>query len=146
MRSHYTKLIRIALIFGVIGFFVFAGLSLLAWRVYPYQPSDDDLMRQLRWTARMVGEKIGGLVLLSIMAFVAARVNRPTWKIGVSTAVVTAVVYQLIAVIVYLVRFGFSSYQTYHNLLSTLFYSIALAWLFGFFAVWKQYRDEKRAV
>src|ERR1039458_8403576 len=88
MRSHYTKLIRIALIFGVIGFFVFAGLSLLAWRVYPYQPSDDDLMRQIRWTAHMVGEKIGGLVLLSIMAFVAARVNRPTWKIGVSTAVV----------------------------------------------------------
>ena len=92
----------------------------------------------------MIGEKIGNMILLSIIAYVAARVNRPTWKIGVSTAVLTAIVYELIGVIVYLVRFGFSAYQTYNNFLWTLSYSIALAWAFGFSAVLKQYKDDKR--
>ena len=150
MRNHFTKLICISIILGIIGFIVFAGSSLLAWKVYPYQPSDDDLMRQIRWGAHMIGEKIGNLIILSIMAYVAARVNRPTWRVGVSTAVVTAIVYVLIGVIVYLARFGFNAYQTYHtayqiyhSFLSTLFCSIALAWIFGFFAVWKQYRYDK---
>ena len=143
MKSHYAKLIRIALIYGSVCFLTWWGLCVLGWWLFPAKSADDELMRQIRWAVHLVGEKIGGSVLLSVTAFFAARAHRPTWKIGVLTAVAAAAVYQLIATVVYLVRFGFSSYQTYNDFLYTMLWTIILAWLFGLFAVWRQYRDEK---
>ena len=145
LSSHYTKLIRIALIFGGAGFLVFAGFSLLAWKFYPYQPSDDELTRQIRWLVHCLGEKIGSLVLVSVLAFFAARAHRPTWKMGVFTGIAAAIVFQLIAVVVYLVRFGPSVYRTYNDFIYTTSSTVELAWLFAFFAVWKQYRRERQA-
>jgi hypothetical protein len=101
-------------------------------------------MRQIRWLAHGLGEKIGSLVLVSVLAFFAARVHRPTWKMGVFTGIATAVVFQLIAVVVYLIRFGPSAYRTYNDFIYTISSTIALAWLFGFFAIWKQYRRERQ--
>jgi tellurite resistance protein TehA-like permease len=145
MNSSYKRLIRIAIIFGVVCFLVFWGLSVLSWRLFPEQHSTDELMQQLHWTIHVLAEKVGGLVLMSLAAFLAARSNRPTWKIGVSTAIATAVVFQLVAIVIYLLRFGVTSYRTYNDFLYTMTSAVMLAWLFGFFAVWRQYRHERHA-
>ena len=145
MNSSYKRLIRVAITFGVVGFLVFWGLSVLSWRRFSEQHSTDEFMQQLHWTIHVVAEKVGGLVLMSLAAFLAARAHRPTWKIGVSTAIATAVVFQLVAVVIYLLRFGVTSYRTYNDFLYTMTSAVMLAWLFGFFAVWKQYRHEKNA-
>jgi tellurite resistance protein TehA-like permease len=145
MNGIYQRLIRVAFVYGVMCYLVFVGLSILSWRLFPEQHSDDELMQQMRWAVHVVAEKVGGLILMSVAAFMAARSHRPTWKIGVFTAIATAVIFQLVAVIVYLVRFGASSYRTYNDFLFTISSAVAFAWLFGFFAVWKQYRHEKNA-
>ena len=145
MNGIYQRLIRVASFYGVVCYLVFVGLSILSWRLFPEQHSDDELVQQMRWTIHVVAEKVGGLILMSLAAFMAARSLRPTWKIGVFTAIATAVIFQLVAVVVYLLRFGASSYRTYNDFVFTMSSAVALAWLFGFFAVWKQYRHEKSA-
>ena len=145
MNSSYKRLIRVAIAFGVMCFLVFGGLSVLSWRLFPEQHSTDELVQQLHWTIHVVAEKVGGLVLMSLAAFLAARSHRPTWKIGVSTAIATAVIFQLVAIVVYLLRFGVTSYRTYNDFLYTMTSAVMLAWLFGFFAVWRQYRHERHA-
>lgn len=145
MSSIYKKLICVAAGFGVVCFLVFWGLSVLSWRLFPEQHPADELIRQLHWTIHVVAEKVGGLVLMCLAAFLSARSYRPTWKIGVSTAIATAVIFQLVAIAVYLLRFGLSSYRTYNDFIYTMTSAVALAWLFGFLAVWKQYRREKDA-
>jgi hypothetical protein len=146
MSNHYAKLVRVALIYGVVCYLVFVGLSVLSWRVFPDHHSDDDLTQQLHWTVHVVAEKIAGLILMSITAFLAARSCRPTWKVGVATAIAAALVFQLVAIVVYLVRFGVSSYRTYNDFFYTIWSAVMLGWLFGFLAVWKQYRNEKHVV
>ena len=145
MNSIYKKLICVAAAYGVVGFLVFWGLSVLSWRLFPEQHPADELIRQLHWTIHVAAEKVGGLVLMCLAAFLAARSHRPTWKVGVSTAIATAVIFQLVAIVIYLLRFGMTSYRTYNDFIYTMTSAVALAWLFGFFAVWKQHRHEKRA-
>src|SRR6516162_11092851 len=82
MNNSYKRLICVAITFGVVCFLVFWGLSVLLWRLFPEQHSTDELMQQLHWTIHVVAEKVGGLILMSLAAFLAARSHRPTWKIG----------------------------------------------------------------
>src|SRR5258706_596929 len=145
MKSHYAKLIRVALFYGSACFVVHWGLSVVGWWLFPNQPGDDELMRQMRRAGHMFGEKILGLVLLSVGAFLASRAHRPTWELGVVTGIAAAVAYQLIAVIVYLVRFGVSAYEAYNDLVWTMLWTAGLAWLFGYLAVRRQYAHEKHA-
>jgi hypothetical protein len=145
MRSHYAKLIRVALLSGIVCFLVHWGLSVVGWWLFPDQPGDDELIRQMRWAGHTVGEKILGLALLSITAFLASRAHRPTWRLGVATGIAAAVAYQLIAVLVYFVRFGVSAYQEYHDFIWTMLWTAGLAWLFGYLAVRRQYLHEKHA-
>jgi hypothetical protein len=145
MNSSYKRLIRVAITFAVVCFLVYWGLSVLSWRLFPEQHSTDELMQQWHWAIHVVAEKVGGLVLMSLAAFLAARSHRPTWKSGVSTAIATGVIFQLVAIMVYLLRFGGTSYRTYNDFIHTMMSTVALAWLFGFFAVWRQYRHERHA-
>ena len=144
MNSICKRLNPTVSVYSVGGYLVFAGLSFLSWRLFPEQHSGDELGREIRWMVHAVAEKIGGLILMCLAAFWAARSHRPTWKIGIFTAIATAVLFQLVAVFVYLLRFGASSYRTYHDFIYTMTSAVALAWLCGFFAVWKQYRHERR--
>jgi hypothetical protein len=144
MDRRYRKLILVTLIYGGVSYLFFDILSFIAWRFFPYHSTDDEMLKQIRWTAHVVIEKIAGLILLSITAFFAARANRPTWKIGLFTAVATAIFFQLIATIVYLVRFGFSAYETYNDFIYTMLWSIGLGYSFGYLAVRKQYLQEKQ--
>ena len=102
-------------------------------------------MRQMRWLGHTVGEKIVNLVLLSVIAFLASRAHHPTWKWGVATGIAAAAAYQLIAVLVYVVRFGLAAYQEYNAFLYTIVLTVLLAWLFGYFAVRRQHLHEKDA-
>jgi hypothetical protein len=143
MNSIYPRLIRVAFLHAVVCYLVFAGLSTLAWAIVPQYDSDNDLTLHIRWAAGIIAEKITGLMLMSLMAFLAARSYRPTWKIGIITAIATAVIYQSVAIVVYVLRFGVSVYRTYNDFIYTISSAVALGWLFGFLAVWKQYRHER---
>jgi hypothetical protein len=145
MKSHYAKLVRVALLYGSVCFLVFWGLSLIGSCLLPNRPKDDELTRQLRWVGIVVGEKIVGLFLLSITSFLASRAHHPTWKWGVATGIAAAAAYQLIAVLVYVVRFGVVAYQQYNALLYTLLWTVSLAWVFSYLAVRREYLHEKHA-
>ena len=143
--NHYAKSIRVALLYGGVCFFVSWGLSVVGWWLFPDQTKDDELMRQLHWSAHMVVEKIVGLFLVCITAFLAGRSYHPTWRWGVVTALAAAVACQLIAVLVYVMRFGVVAYQQYNNFILTIFWTGLLAWFFGYLAVRKQYLHDKHA-
>ena len=145
MKRHYAKLVRVALFYGAVCFFVLWGLSMFAWWLFPNQPKDDELMGQIRWGSHVVGEKIVGLLLLSVTAFFASRTHHPTWKWGVATGISAAVAYQLIAALVYVVRFGVAAYQQVSDFGYTMLWTAFLASLFAHLAVRRQYSREKHA-
>jgi len=144
MKSHHAKLIGVALLYGGGCFLAQWGLSVLGWRLFPGQPGDDELIQQMRWASHVVVEKILGLVLLCVAAFLAGRSHRPSWKLGILTAIATAVAYQFIAVVVYFLRFGSAAYQEYHDLVWTMLWTVGLAWFFGYLAVRKQYLYDRQ--
>ena len=145
MNAIHQKLIRVALICGVLCYLIFIVGSTLAWELFPDRHSDDSFTQQVKWSVHILAEKVGGVILMSLAAFFAARSHRPTWKVGVNTAIATSVIFQSISTIVYLLRFGLSAYLAYNDFIYTITSAVALGWLFGFLAVWKQYRRERHA-
>ena len=143
MNSRYLRLVAIAFASAAVAFGVFALGSLMAWRPFPYPEGADELQWQMIWTWHILGEKGAQFVLLPVLGFVAARLHRPSWRAGVATAVAAGLLFQGIAIGVYLVRFGLGAYHSYHTFWGTLSCTVFLAGLFGFFAVWRQYRAEK---
>jgi len=147
MKNHYAQLVRIALFYGGLCFLVWWGFcSLGSWLLFPVKADDDEFIRIIRWSGHIVGEKIVGLILLSVTALLASRAHRPTWKWGVATGIAAAMVYQVIAVFVYIMRFGASSYGEDNNFFYTMWATVSLAWLFGYLAVRRQCLLEKHAV
>ncbi len=145
MKSYYAKLIRIALLYGGVCFLVHWGISVLGWRLFPDQPKDSDLNSYMQWTIHMVSDKLVALPLIAVAAFLASRAHHPTWKWGVATGIATAVASQIIAVLVYIVRFGVAAYQQYNNFFNTMLWAAMLGWLFAHLAVRKQYLRERHA-
>ena len=146
MKANYTRIVRVSVIYGAVAFVIFCFGSLLAWKLFPYPVGGDDLAKQMTWTWHVLGEKIGSAILNCLVAFFAARTYRPTWKIGVTTAVVSAIMFQFISITVYCLRFGFHIYSTYHTFQGTVVNTVTLSFMFGFFAVWKQYISAKNRV
>jgi hypothetical protein len=136
------RLFSTAAVYGLIAFLAFCAISTLAWRLFPYPTGADQLLRTQVWLLHVTSEKIGGILLGCVIAFLAARAYRPSWKLGVLTGVLAAVVYQIFTIVLYLTRFGFHAYTTYHTFIQTMFSTVALAGLFSFVAVWRQYRRE----
>ena len=102
------------------------------------------MMRQMRWIGHMVGDKIVGLVLLSVTAYLASKAHHPTANWGTVTGVTAGLTYQLIAVLVYVGRFGPASFRQYNAFFYTMFFTLLLGWIFGDFAVRKQCLQEKQ--
>jgi hypothetical protein len=122
---------------------VFWTLSHAAWWLFPNQPNDDEGMRQMRWLGHTVSEKIASLIFLSATAFLASRAHHPTGRWGVASGVAAAVGFQLISVVVYIVRFGVAAYRDNNAILYTMFWTVLLSWVFGYLAVRKQCSYEK---
>jgi len=93
MNAIHQKLIRVALIYGVLCYLIFIVGSTLAWVLFPERHSDDNFTQQVKWGVHIIAEKVGGLILMSLAAFFAARSHRPTWKVGVNTAIATSVIF-----------------------------------------------------
>ena len=101
-------------------------------------------MRQMCWLVHTGAEKIASMVLLCVTAFLASRAHHPTGKWGVATGIAAAVAFQLIAVLVYVIQFGLTAYREYNGFLNTLWWTVLLAWVFGYFGVRKQCLQEKQ--
>jgi hypothetical protein len=101
-------------------------------------------MRQMNWFGHIMGEKIAGLILLSITAFLASKTHHPSGKWGVVTGIAAAVTFQLIAALVYVLQFGVALYRQNNAFFYTMWWTVLLAWGFGYLAVRKQCLSEKR--
>ena len=143
MHRGHIRLAIVAIVTGTSAFAVFVICSLMAWHIFPYPECADKLQRQMVWLNHVVGEKIGQCVLFAVVGFVAARLHRPSWKLGIVTAILAVLVFHFISVAVYIVRFGFGAYRIYNTFWGTLQVNIPIALSFGFFAVWRQYRRER---
>lgn len=146
MKSRNAKLIRVALLYGSLCLLAHWGLSILMWRLFPDRPGGDELTQQIRWAGHTVTDKVLGLVLLSVTAFFASRSHHPSWRLGVATGIAAAMAYQLTAVLVYVLRFGSSAYQEYHDFVWTILWTVGQGWFFGYVAVRRQYLHDKHAV
>jgi hypothetical protein len=143
MNSQYLRFSAVALGSAAVAFGLFALGSLLAWRIFPYPAGADDLQRQVVSGWHLLGEKSAQFFILAALGFVAATLHHPTWRAGIVTALLAGLLFQAIAIFVYVVRFGFHAYRTYHAFWDTLLSTLAFAGLFGFFAVYQQYRRDK---
>jgi hypothetical protein len=147
MKIHYAQLVRVALVYGGLCFLVWWAFGSLAlWLFFPVKTADDEFIRLMRWGGHVVGEKIVGLILLSVTAFLASRAHHPTWKWGVATGIAAAVAYEVVAMLVYIMRFGMSSFGEYNDFFYIMSSTVSLAWLFGYLAVRRQCLQEKHAV
>jgi hypothetical protein len=133
-----------AAVYGFAAFLLFCGIATLAWRVYPYPSGADDLVRTQIWLIHSLSEKCGATLLGCITSFLAARAYRPSWTIGVLTGILAALSFQIFSIALYLGRFGFHAYFTYHTFVRTMSSAIGLGGLFSFLAVWRQHRRESR--
>jgi hypothetical protein len=135
-----ARLVRRAALLGVIAFLAFSLISALAWRLFPNPAGADQFAQTNIWFLHILAEKVAGILIGCVVAFVAARSYRPSWRVGVLSGVLAAVIFQTISIVVYLLRFGASAYSRYNALLTTMLWTIMLGALFAFFAVWKDYR------
>jgi hypothetical protein len=134
-----ARLIGTATGLGVIAFVAFWLVSALGWRLFPYPAGADQFAQSRVWLVHIIAEKAAGILIGCLAAFVAARLHRPSWRIGVLSGVLAAVTFQAISIVVYLVRFGGTAYARYNALLTTVLWTIMLGALFAFFAVWRDY-------
>jgi hypothetical protein len=128
---------------AAVAFSLFALGSVLAWRIFPYPVGADDLQRQLVWSGHVLGEKTAQFVILAALGFIVAKLHRPGWRAGVISAIAAGLLFQVIAISVYLIRFGLAAYRAHHVFWDTLLTAVFFAGLFGFFAVYRQYRRER---
>jgi hypothetical protein len=134
------RLLGTAASLGVVAFVVFWLVSALGWRLFPDSAGTDQFVQTRVWLVHIIAEKAAGILIGCVVAFVAARSYRPSWRIGVLSGVLAAVTFQAISIVVYLRRFGAAAYARYNALLTTMLWTIMLGALFAFLAVWKDYR------
>lgn len=146
--KHNTQLrfIAITVSCATVAYGLFLLSSILAWQIFPYCEDADKLQRLIIGMWHVIGEKLAQLPFLAVLCFVAARLNHPTGKTAVVTAVVAGLLFQSISVGVFVIRFGFRAFETYNKFFSTMLFTLCFAALFGFLAVWRQYINDKKVV
>ena len=144
MNCAHLRLSVVALGAAAVGFVLFALGSMLAWRFFPYPVGADDSQRQIIWSWHILGEKGAQFIVLALLGFIAARLHHPTWRAAVCTAVLAGLLFQTIAMSVYTMRFGFVAYRSNHAFWDTLLTTASFSGLFGFLAVYRQYRRAKK--
>ncbi|MBI1176187.1 hypothetical protein GC207_01970 [bacterium] len=143
--SSVKKLLRVALAHGLTAFCFWYGISWLWWKIWPFQRMGQTHISDIIWATHAIFEKEGGLILMGISSILAARTYRPTWKIGVAAGLVTALLFQSLCISVYILGWGYAAYFQYNRFYSTLFYTVAIGFLSGFGAVWKDYRQVSKS-
>jgi hypothetical protein len=144
LSNSVTKMLRVAFAYALAAFCIWYACSFFGWLVVPYRKGGKTPTNLGLWVAHVVLEKFASLIFTGVASFFAARRHHPTWRIGIFTALTTALLFQFIAMAVYIFRWGFVLYWTYNRFFSTVFYTVAIGCLCGFMAVCRQYlRDAK---
>jgi len=111
-----ARLIGTAAGLGVLAFVAFWLISALGWGLFPYSAGADQFAQTRVWLVHIIAEKAAGILIGCVVAFVAARSYRPSWRIGVLSGVLAAVTFQALSIVVYLLRFGAAAYARYNAL------------------------------
>jgi hypothetical protein len=144
MKSTPKSVTIAAMISGLIGFGMLLGFSMLFWWLYPYPDNATEEEIKLVWAVHTLSEKLFGYLVLAICAVSAAIPLRNPWRYGFAAAIGSGIVFQVIAILYYVTRFGFTAYLEYNRFWSTMGMTITISALFGFIAVWRSYRREHK--
>jgi uncharacterized membrane protein YeaQ/YmgE (transglycosylase-associated protein family) len=136
-QSDITRLVKVAVVSGGMAFAVFACFGYIAWKMYPYQPADDGVARLILWLNHVVIEKIVSLILVCVVGFIAARVHRPTRKLGIITGMAASLIFSFIAIVAFISQFGWALYRRYNSFYSTILYTTVFGGAFACLAVRK---------
>jgi hypothetical protein len=139
MKATWQRAVVISIFFGFIWFSLFLAFSAIFWRMYPYPENASQQEIEFVWAIHVLVEKLFGLLILALCAISAAVPLRGIWRIGFGAAIGSGLVYQAIAIITYIGRFGFSAYLRNNRFWFTIVTTIAISAIFGFIVVWKSY-------
>jgi len=145
MKARITiRLIVVAALSSVVAYSVFWVSALFAWKLYPYSSTADYTQNLGVLINHSFGERFGAMAIVSILGFMAAKLNRPSWRIGLATGALATVIFHLIATGTFIFLRGLESYCTSHNFWRPLLDNLCPGILFALLAVRKQYAIEKR--
>jgi len=138
------RIIVVAALSSGVAYSVFWVSAFLAWKLYPYSSTADYTQNLGILINHSFGERFGAMAIVSILGFMAAKLNRPSWRIGLATGALATVLFHLIATGTLIFLRGFESYCTYHKFWRPLLDNLCPGILFALLAVRKQYAIEKR--
>jgi hypothetical protein len=130
----------ISIFSGLIGFGLLLVFSTIFWQVYPYPDNAPQHEIMYVWAIHVLAEKLFGFLALALCAVGAAIPLRQTWRIGLGAAIGSGLVYQAIAIITYISRFGLLAYINNNLFWPTIAITIVISVVFGFIVVWSSYR------
>jgi len=131
----WRRAILISILLGVIGFVMLCVFSEVLGHLIPYPKNATKEQIETTWAIHVLWEKLAGFVIVPLCAITAAILLRGSWAVGFGAAIGSGLAYQAIAIVIYILRFGFSAYKTHHMFGKTLELTIACSALFGLLAI-----------
>jgi hypothetical protein len=110
VKTPWRRAIFISILSGAAGFGLLIAFAEVLWRLYPYPEGASQGQIRFVWAIHVLSEKVFGFLILAVCAVGAAIPFRNKWRIGFGAAIGSGIVYQAIAVFVYILRFGFAPY------------------------------------
>jgi hypothetical protein len=124
------------------GFLLFWIICHATWILFPLPKGTDDVHRRVIYIYHLIAEKSFSLIIASAISFIVAKLYQPTWGQGLIAGISTAILFQVIAMSVYIFHFGLQHYQRNDDFSDTFLTTAGLGTLFGLLGVWRKYREE----
>ena len=134
----------ISILLGVIGFVLLFLFSEVLGKLDPYPENATREQIEITWTIHVLWEKLAGFIIVPLCAIMAVVLLRGSWGAGFGAAIGSGLAYQAIAIIIYILQFGFTAYRTHHVFWKTLEVTIASSVLFGLLTICVLYLCAKR--
>ena len=97
--------------YSLIAYGVMFSLSTLFWWIYPYPENTTQEQINFVWSVHVITEKFLGYALVAILAAVVTLKSRNiSGKLSIFYGVLVGISYEIIASVIYIVRFGIKPY------------------------------------
>ncbi len=97
--------------YSLIAYGAMFSLATLFWWVYPYPTNATQEQINFAWSVHIISEKFLGYALVAILAAVVTLKSRNiSGKLSIFYGVLSGISYEIIASVIYIVRFGIEPY------------------------------------
>ncbi|MCL2298488.1 MAG: hypothetical protein FWC38_00150 [Proteobacteria bacterium] len=135
MNATWQRATVISILFGFAGFGLLLVFATVLWWAYPYPENASQQEIEFVWAIHTLAEKLFGFLVVALCAVGAAAPLRRTWRMGLGAAIGSGLVYQGVAIITYISKFGFSAYLENHLFWSTVAVTVAVSAVFGLIVI-----------